>query len=96
MSRDPVSKAAQIAGTTALVFGGAFGIAASADAKAVVLSKHDFKAKLTAISAAVEQGEIFQIVDDGTGAWVKSEKSDLRVADWLQTWTKASTNWGKV
>jgi hypothetical protein len=97
MSSDSGKKIGAIAGATAVVFGSAFGVIVAADAKEAVMSKQDFREKLAAISAAVKRGEISPIANDGTGAWVESEQKDLRVADWLQTWTKATPpNWGKV
>jgi hypothetical protein len=97
MSSDIGKKFGAITGATAVVFGSAFGVIVAADAKEAVVSKQDFREKLAAISAAVKRGEIAPITKDKNDGWVESDQKDLRVADWLQTWTKATPpNWGKV
>ena len=96
MSGDSGKRIGVVAGATAVVFGSAFGIVVAADAKDALVSKQNFREKLAAISSAVKRGEIAPIVKDATGSWVEGQQADLRVADWLQTWTKQSTNWGKV
>ncbi|MCI4680976.1 hypothetical protein K9U33_20485 [Rhodoblastus acidophilus] len=87
MPDDITKKAASLAGATAVVFGGAFGVSTSEAAKQNLATAQSFKEKLSAIQDSVEKGEIKPFVVDGN-KWIFNEKRDVEVAQWSQTWQK--------
>jgi hypothetical protein len=94
-SESKSKKLSLVAGATAVVFGGAFGVTTSQSVREDIAAKQSFREKLAIVKAAVQSGEAAPFTDKHN--WLPNESRDLNVADWQQTWTKAPpTNFGKV
>lgn len=94
---DKARKLGPIAG--AVIFGGFFGVVSSSEARNELASTNEFATKLQILSQALSSGEIKPLIVDRRGDWTSGPTDDLRVADWLQTWSKWSKDsgsWGKV
>ena len=77
-----------IAGVGAVVFGSAFGLAATAESKSELESTKTFPEKLSVIASAIARGAMTPFTADRDGKWTTSNPDDLKVAQWLQTWSK--------
>src|SRR4051794_15607787 len=89
---DNERKLATLAG--AVIFGSVFGVIASAQAKCELSQAADFKEKLQILTSSLSNGEIRPLVTGRDGKWTSGAADDLRVADWLQTWSKWSKDGG--
>jgi hypothetical protein len=87
MSDDSSKKIVAIAGASAVIFGSAFGVVATDQAKAQIASKQSFREKLEAIKTAVERNELSSFTADGE-VWQVNEQRDVGVAQWVQSWDK--------
>jgi hypothetical protein len=99
MSEDGKKTLSAVVGATAVVFGSAFGVVATAEAQTEIAAKQSFREKLAAITEAVQRGEVTPFYATKNGDWVPTDQKEYRVADWLQTWgkwSKGDSNWGKV